>query len=213
MLQQLALLRFPESFYTTPVTRSIAFCKSSVDFSVCFGGKGRIPLQIFWLWSEAAGQGPCSTATFKVFLVGFRRLPAVFIWCVGIQPSCSSHFYTRWPNVVFFCLTVNVTQRSVSWIITLELDWMRRFLWISTTNVMSTQRSAGGFFMDWPLAGSDHFWPLYVFMDAFEASCLKVCWIITSSISSASSSFRVWNHDEGDKLLIHYWFVMLFWIV
>lgn len=152
-----------------------------------------------------------------------QQLLSYSLWVLGSSQQCLSdvlayshlvlHIFIQGSQTFFFCLTVNVTQRSVSWIITLELDWMQRFLWISTTNVMSTQRSAGGFFMDWPLARSDRFWPLYVFMDAFEASCLKVCWIITSSILSASSSFRVWNHDEGDKLLIRYSFVMLFWIV
>lgn len=58
---------------------------------------------------------------------------------------------------------------------------------------------------------------VYVFIRAFEASCLEVCWIDTSSVSPVWSSFlkvreMAWNRDEGDDFLIYYCFIMLLWI-
>lgn len=136
-----------------------------------------------------------SIATFTVFLVGFRQFPAVLIrapWhtaplfftfvCKRIMrwPEGAREMYTKWyvdleMGVLFFCLAVNVTQRSVSWIITLELDWMQRFLWTSTTSVMSTQRNAGGFGFGWPLAAARSDWNHLMCLCGFEANCVHKC--------------------------------------
>ena len=146
-----------------------------------------------------------SVATFMVFLVGFRQFPAVLIrarshtaflfftfLCKRIMkwPEGACEMYTKWyvdlrMGVLFFCSAVNVTQRSVSWIITLELDWMQRFLWTSTTNVMSTQRNAGGIGFGWPLDTGRSDWNHFMFLCGFEADCVQVWWIGILSILSA----------------------------
>lgn len=148
-----------------------------------------------------------SVATFMVILVAFRQFPAVLIRARWHIPFLFFTFLckriTKWPEgawemyteqyvdlgmgVLFFYSAVNVTQRSVSWIITLELDWMQRFLWISTTNVMSTQRNAGGFGFGfgWPLNTARSDWNHFKFLCGFEANCIQVCWIGTLPILSA----------------------------
>lgn len=147
----------------------------------------------------------CSVATFMVFFVGFTQFPEVLIrarWrtaflfftflCITRWPEEAREMYTKWyvdlgMGVLLFCFAVNVTQRSVSWIITLELDWMQRFLWTSTTNVMSTQRNAGGFGFGfgWPLATARSDWNHFMFLCSFEADGVQVCSIGILSILSA----------------------------